>query len=173
MLQELYDKVKNQEQISQDSKLAHFFFMPPSTYNVFSAKYNIKDVEIHVGFYNSETHKIFSYKLIGDSIEHVPEQEIFQKDKESVKEISISDVETTFDSVLKKIAEFVFDKYRDTISLKTLVVLQDIKNFGLVWNVTILRMDFKTLNIKLDAKTGEVISDNLDSLIDMGKTLNK
>lgn len=173
MLQELFDKVKTKENIPENAYLAHFFFMPPSTYNVFSAKYIIEEVEIHVGFYNPDTHKIFSYKLLADTVEHIPEQEIFQKEKEVVTKVQIEEVKTTFDQILKKIAEYVFEKYRDTISLKTLVILQYNKDQGLVWNVTILRRDFKTLNIKIDAKTGDIVSENLSSLIDMGKTLGK
>lgn len=172
MIEDIYNKVisKVEKDIPKTAHLCHFFIMPPDGFSPMLNEIDPKDAEIHVGFFNKETKMIFSYKLIGDNMEKIPEQEIFQKEIIEVEEVKLSEVKLSIHDAMKILRQEIKEKYSDTVSFKTMVVLQKIKDLGLVWNVTVLRRDFKTVNLKIDAQTGEIKVSNCASIIDNSKS---
>ncbi|MGM5483900.1 MAG: hypothetical protein ACQER9_03215 [Nanobdellota archaeon] len=163
---------KAKEDIPTESHLAHVFIMPPSTFDFKKDNLNIDSCEVHVGYYNRETKKLVIFKDIKGNIEKEDEQDIFQKEKEEVPEISLDDLEIDENEALKKVVELAEEKYKNTVSLKTLMILQKLKDKGFIWNITILRRDFKNLNVKIDAKKGDILHDNCSSLVDLNKQMN-
>lgn len=171
MIEELYNKAIKEadKEILETSHLCHIFIMPPSNFNPLVNEVDFKEAEVHIGFFNRESKKIFSYKILDKELELIPEQEIFQKQEEDVDEASFEGI-IPIEKVLEILRKEIKEKYSDTVSFKSMFVLQKLKDLGLVWNVTVLRRDFKTVNLKIDAKSGEIKTSTCASIIDMNKS---
>ena len=50
--------------------------------------------------------------------------------------------------------------------MKEVVILQNL-DVGQVWNITYITKSFQTLNIKIDAETGDVLEDKLHQIFSM------
>lgn len=172
MIENIYKEVieKVESEIPKSAHLCHFFIMPPSSFNFLVNEIDKKDSEIHVGFFNKDSKKIFSYKLFEDKMELIPEQDIFQKNQEDVAELDLDKIKISLNDAMDILRKEVKDKYKDTVSFKTMIVLQKLKDLGVVWNLTVLRRDFKTVNIKIDAKSGDIKSSSCSSIIDFNKS---
>jgi len=175
MINEVYSKITEHEKfdVSDNAYLCHFFIMPPNSFNSLFHDIDLKDTEIHVGYFNKETNKIFSYKLLNEDIEKVPEQDVFKKDDDEIEEIKLDEIKINLDKVLEIVNKEINENFPNTIPIRTIIVLQKIKGFGLVWNITIMRTDFKALNIKVDASSGEIVFTSCEGLLDRSMNINK
>ena len=71
---------------------------------------------------------------------------------------------------LEKIADKLKrEKYKNETLTKKIIILQNLKEFGHIWNLTFLTSSFKTLNIKIDANSGKILKKKLASLITFTK----
>ena len=64
--------------------------------------------------------------------------------------------------------EFQKQNYKNELPNKSINILQNIHQ-GTAWNVTLVTAAFNTLNMKIDASTGEVLEHKLTSLMSMGE----
>ena len=78
-----------------------------------------------------------------------------------VREIDIAGVKLGLGDILDKIEKFQKEKYPKELILKKIVILQNLENFGNVWNITFFTQSFNTLNIKIRSDNGEIIEDTL------------
>ena len=69
---------------------------------------------------------------------------------------------------LEKIHDIQHNNYPSELPVKKIVVLQTIEE-GQVYNVTYVTSGLKTLNIKMDSRTGEVKSEKLEQVFKFGK----
>lgn len=171
MITELLEKIKNsdlfKENHSGETYLSHIFIMPPVNLalDTVVALKDLSGTELHAGFYNKKTNKVAVFKYLDGTIEHLPEDEVFQKEEETVPEVKIEDIKISLKEAYTQFLKVIKENYQGAAPLKLMIVLQDLKPFGLIWNITLLRGDFKTLNVKIDATTGDVKEDSLASLI--------
>jgi len=163
--QEIYDQCK--DKIPKSAYLTHLFIMVPDTIDIKSKNVDIHACEVHVGFYNPDTNMILSFQRKGPIIDMV-EDKAFQAQEARVDEISI-DIAIDHTQAVLSARNIIGKKYLDTMPMKTFMILQAVPKHGLIWNITILRRDFKTLNIKIDAKTGTCIADSCENLISFKK----
>lgn len=120
-----------------------------------------------VGYYNSDD-TITSFEINGKDIILKSCEEIFKKDSSAVKMLEMDKVSLDFDQIKSIAEEFREEKYKNELPSKKIFILQNI-DLGQIWNVTIVTLTFNTLNLKIDANTGEVIEHNLTSLMQMGE----
>ena len=52
---------------------------------------------------------------------------------------------------------------------KTIVILQNLSEFGNIWNITYVTHSFKTLNMKINAENGKILHHDIVSLMDFVK----
>ena len=122
-----------------------------------------------LGFYNKSTDKITTFVIGKDEIAVQKEEEVFKKPGMEVKPIDIEKAKLKFDEIIKKAEKFKKEEYpKETIS-KTIAILQNLQGFGTIWNITFVTDSFKTLNLKINAENSEVISYNLESIMDFVK----
>ena len=76
--------------------------------------------------------------------------------------------EKDFEDAVSIANKFQREKYSTEIPIKKIVVLQNI-DFGQIWNITFISKTFNTLNMKIDAGSGQVKKHLLVSLFSMGK----
>ena len=118
-----------------------------------------------LGFYDSKKDKITTFMLLGDNIKIRPEEEIFKKEETKVSEVQLDKVNLGFDNVIAKANEFQNKNYPKDKSVKTIAILQNIPEFGNIWNITYVTEAFNTLNMKIDASTGKILEHNLSSIL--------
>ena len=74
-------------------------------------------------------------------------------------------IKLDYDDAIKKANEVKKEHYPHELTNKEIVVIQDLVEEGQVYNITFITAAFKTLNIKINAESGEVIGHNLANLI--------
>jgi len=124
-----------------------------------------KDHPWQLGYFNKSTNKVATFVIEKDSIQFKEEEDVFKKPDTRVKEIEIDKVKLSFNELLKKAEEFQKKKYSKELVNKKIAILQNIKEYGTVWNVTFLTHAFNTLNMKLNAKDGKILHHSIESLL--------
>lgn len=138
-----------------DYKLSHFFFVNESN--------NLVDEQ--VGFYSEKTDKVVSFDLLRHS---ASEPENAAKTSGTIPSFSVKDVEVDVDEALKICQELVDKEYSQHTSTKTICILQTLDNI-LLWNITVITNTLHMINIKINAKTKEVITHSAKSIMSLAK----
>lgn len=133
---------------NKDSYLSHAFIMVDP---------NIKE-EWQIGYCDNANEKIITF-AIGEGITKNPDAEPF-KDETRIRELDPKRVKLTMQDALGKAEDVQKKKYSAHTPFKKIVILQNL-DVGQVWNITYVTNTFKTLNIKIDAETGEILKDDL------------
>ena len=143
------------EKKNSNAYLVHFFFMdePGAAWQM--------------GHYDDDTKAMTSFTLEKDSVKIQEEKDVFQKEPEKIRPIIIDDVKRDFEEIKKAALAFQKTDYPGELPLKAMYVLQNLKDYGQIWNVTIFTRTFKTLNMKFDSSSGELLEHNLAKLFDM------
>jgi uncharacterized membrane protein YkoI len=110
-----------------------------------------------IDFYSKEAHKIYTYEKINGQV-RVKEDKIFQKEKKELERLDLENVKFGYDKALEKIE----------LKEKAIVILQ-VVNGTTIWNITILTPEFKVINIKVNATTGEVIKESEENILNFKK----
>ena len=118
-----------------------------------------------LGFYNSKKDKITTFVVADESITIRPEEDIFKKEETKVDEIEINKIKITFDKAIEKANEFQSKNFPKDRNIKTIAILQNLADFGNIWNITYVTESFNTLNMKIDASTGKIVEHNLASVL--------
>jgi hypothetical protein len=119
--------------------------------------------EWQLGYYDTKKDKITTFVLKGNSISIRDEEEIFKKDDAKVLGLDLDKIKVDFDEAVAKAIQFQTRNYPKDKSTKTIAILQNI-NSGNVWNMTFITEAFNTLNIKIDASSGDILGHNLASI---------
>jgi|TARA_Y100000310_G_scaffold336554_1_gene421424 hypothetical protein len=128
-----------------------------------------KEVPWQFGFYHKATDKIITFIVDQDMIEIKEEEEVFKKPDTVVKQIDTEKIEISFKSILKKAKEFQKNKYPKELVSRTIAILQNLEEYGNIWNITYMTHSFKTLNMKINPENGKVMHHSLESLMDFIK----
>ena len=130
---------------------------------------NSKSIPWQLGFYHKTTDKVMTFIVDETEIKIQQEEEIFKKPDMEVKQIDIKKVKISFEKILKKAEEFKKEKYPKELVSKTIAILQNLEEYGTVWNITYVTHSFKTLNMKINSENGKILHHNLESLMDFIK----
>jgi len=128
-----------------------------------------KDIPWQLGFYHKSTDKMITFIVDKDEIKMEKEEEIFKKPGMEVKEVDIAAAKIPYNKIFKKAGEFKKNKYPNELVSKTIAILQNLKEYGTVWNITYVTLSFKTLNMKINAENGKILDHTLQSLMDFVK----
>lgn len=111
-------------------------------------------------FYNKETEKITSFVLKEREVSS-EESKVFKDGDSEIKELKLERVKLD----LKKVKNILYkslEKYNQT-EKKEIIILQSQENP--VWNVSYITSEFKLLNMKIDAISGEILSEKIESIL--------
>ncbi len=154
-IHELLEKVHNSNEFKQYQKknpnayLVHLFFMTGNG--------------IDVGYYNAETDLLAAFNT-KDEVKKVVEEKPF-KQSTTIHELDLKKVKLNFDDAFDIAIQCQKEKYKNEQVNKEIVILQELDDCGLIYNITFITESFKTLNIKIDAQTKDIVSQNLAPLI--------
>ncbi|MEM2131043.1 MAG: hypothetical protein QXR96_00835 [Candidatus Woesearchaeota archaeon] len=124
--------------------------------------------EWQLGYCNPENKNIVTFALSDiQKITINPETESLNNEKEILK-LDLNKIKIKIEDALKKAENLQKEKYKANSPFKIIVLLQNLE-IGQVWNITYVTNTFKTLNIKIDSETGQIISDELIDLFRIEK----
>lgn len=124
-----------------------------------------KDIKWELGYYSDNTDKLVVFETVPEIKMH-PEEEAFKKEG-SIKKLDIKKVKVSITKTMKICNELVEEKYPNRSITKSIIILQNLEKQ--IYNITFVTLSFDILNIRLDAATGEVLSDNIQSIMSLGK----
>jgi len=125
--------------------------------------------EWQLGFYDKKKDKITTFVISGNKISIRPEEEVFKEEDKQVNEVHIEKVKIAFDDASSIASSFQSKNYPSDKSVKTIAILQNIEEFGNIWNITYITESFNTLNMKIDASSGKMIEHKLSSVLSFRK----
>lgn len=128
-----------------------------------------KDDTLQIGYYNRKSDKVTTFDISADDkdkgVSIKPEESVFKKLDMKIEAISMDDVEVSISDVLSECQRLQKEKYPSETPVKIIMILQRLSPYGQVFNVTYVTKCFKTLNIKIDCGTGEIVHEELVSLM--------
>ncbi len=118
-----------------------------------------------VDYYNPKSDKIVSFVVENGSVK-AEESKIFKDKEAKVAKLDLNEIKINLKEALKLISVIHKDKYQNETVNKKIVILQVINKP--VWNMTYITAGFNIINFKLDAVSGELVSDNITSALSLG-----
>lgn len=115
------------------------------------------------GFYNEQKDKIIVFQT--EPIKRLPEEEVF-KEGNTLNKLDLDKVKINLDEASKIAEQVRQEKYKSEQIMKQINILQNLHKQ--VWNITLVSTAFNIINIKIDSETGEMISSNIHSIMDLG-----
>jgi len=138
----------------KESFLAHVFKMLDDA--------NIDDWQI--GYYNKDD-TITTFIMTKEDIKIAETENIFKRPDAKIKKLKKEEIKIEITEALQTAEKIQATEYKQEIPFKIITILQNI-DVGQVYNITYVTKSFKTLNIKVDSKTGKVIKKSLKSIMD-------
>jgi uncharacterized membrane protein YkoI len=124
-----------------------------------------KDIKWELGYYSEKTDKIVVFETM-PKVNMRPEEDAFKKDG-TIKKLDIKKVKISLTKALKICDELTNKKYPNRSITKKIIILQNLEKE--IYNITLVTLSFDILNIRIDATSGEVLSDNIQSIMGLGR----
>ncbi len=119
-----------------------------------------------VDFYYPKGDTITSF-VVDDKVKlATKDAAIFKKEKDTVPALDLTTVHVDVSKALHVAQDLQKEKYKTEKTSKTVVLLQNVRRT--IWNISFLTSSFKLVNIRVDAKTGNVLEDSIVPLFDFG-----
>jgi len=162
----MFDKLKKAvEELEHSEKFKEFKKENPEAYLascvIILTGNNLS--EWQVDYYLPKKHKLATF-IIREQADLKGEDEIFQKEKTEIKDLRLKDVKVDLDKAMKILEKLRKKKYSGEFTNKTIVILQVLEG-KIVWNMTLITSTLKVINVKINAKTGRIISEKLENLL--------
>ena len=143
---------KEWKQKHPDAYLAHFFI--------------ISENEVQLGYYEPAADTMWTFT---PGITNIAEDKEIFKEQKTIPMLEILQVKIGVEEAKQKAQEYQKEKYpRDPIS-KDIVVLQTLDGKA-IYNMTLITLTFKMLNLRIDATTGEVVLENMQPIMNLVQT---
>ncbi|MFH1915665.1 MAG: hypothetical protein ABIJ21_00220 [Nanoarchaeota archaeon] len=120
--------------------------------------------EWKVAYYSPEEDKMVTFST--NPVKSGEPEDVFKKDN-TVKKLEMKEVKVGIEAVNKACEVLHAAKYALHPVTKKIIVLQN--HDGLMYNITMMTGTLAVINIKIDAKTGELISDAVTSAMSFQK----
>ncbi len=120
--------------------------------------------EWQLGFYQKKKEKITTFIVKPDAVEMKAAEEVFKKEETQIKPVDFNDSTLELSEVIQKTNEFQKKNYPKDSSMKIIALLQNMPDYGSVWNITYVTQAFNTLNMKIHPQNGKVLDHKLSSI---------
>jgi len=133
--------------------------------HLFSMMDTLHQKDWQIGYYSKKTDRITVFDCKDDgSIEIMPPQEAF-KEKNYIESLDIVKVKISKEEATKTTEKVLKESYGAESLNKVIMLLQNLPEYGQIWNLTIVTATFSVINIKIDAVTGKVVKHSKESLL--------
>ncbi len=124
---------------------------------------NSEEENWQLDFYNHKSDTITSF-IASDEPRLLQEgSKVFKADNQKLNELKIDNVNIDISHALIAVDKLINNKYSGEVPNKKIVILQNIGKA--IWNISYLTSSFNILNVKIDAKTGEVLHDDMKNAL--------
>lgn len=119
-----------------------------------------------IDYYNPKKDKIVSFIIENGAIRS-EESKIFRGKEAKVAKLDLNEIKINLKEALNIVNKIHKDKYLNETVNKKIVILQVIEQQ--LWNITFITAGFNIINFKLNAVSGELISDSIASALSLGR----
>jgi hypothetical protein len=119
-----------------------------------------------IGYYLPKDDKLVVFEAT-ETVVRKPEEEAF-KEGGSIPLLNAHVVTVKLEQALEQAQETLIGKYPHEKVNKHVCILQTIDDTP-VWNLTLITLSFNMFNVRINAKTAEIISSNLSSILNLGE----
>lgn len=165
--QKLVEKLEALKEFKEYKKNSPAFYLV----HIFSMEDASNKGLYQLGYLNPKNDRITSFTVGQGKVEINPESEVLKEPEATIFPLDMQKVKLTEEEMLKIVTEFKNKEYASIHGLKKFYILQHL-DIGQLFNFTLLTLDFKTLNIKVDAATGEILRHSMQALMDFDKPGN-
>jgi hypothetical protein len=120
-----------------------------------------------VGYFDEASSTMTTFVLKSDAVQLIPDQEVMKAEQRILplkpEEVTLPTADALGIAQRDKVAHYP----RETPA-KTFFIIQNLAAHGTVYNITFFTTSFKTINLKLDAKTGKVVHRSIQELAAFG-----
>ncbi len=121
-----------------------------------------------IGFYDPEKDEITNF-IAGKTIIKEKSDKVFKTKSMEVLPIQLNKLKIKSTDALEKAQAIRKEKYSNETPIETILIIQNLKPFGLIWNITIVTISLTSINIKINATTGELLQEKKISLFSFKK----
>lgn len=121
--------------------------------------------EWQIGYFNPEDEKITTMIFKAGKVD-INTDEVFKRPDDKVIPVNLDEVEVGYEQAKENAEELRKTDYSRELPTKIISVLQNLPDFGLIWNMTLVTQSLNTLNIKVDAVDGKIKDKKLTSLME-------
>ncbi|MBS3119908.1 PepSY domain-containing protein [Candidatus Woesearchaeota archaeon] len=122
-----------------------------------------------LSYYDKNKDTITSFEMAGESVKRNEISEVY-KESGSLEPIDMKNVKISLDDAWRKALKLRARLYPNDLMQKKITILQNAGDMQ-VWNLTIISSAFRTINIRIDAATGEIIMHKASSIFGYGKDI--
>jgi hypothetical protein len=152
--------VENSKEFKDFSKKNPHYYLV----HVFTVKDSEHDGVWQIGYYSKDTDKLVVFENNDDLILVHPPAEALKKD-EYIQHLDKSALQVPKTDAVQLCDEVLAEYYPREVFSKALFLLQNLPEFGQVWNITLVTQAFSIINIKIDAGTGKVVKHHKENLM--------
>ena len=136
----------------------------------FSYGFNViekeKENPWQLGFFDKKNDKLTSFTVLEHDIIISPQEDAFKPETMEIMPIEVEKVKKNLQEILQKAEGLQKKEYKAEIPMKIIAILQNLENFGTIWNITFVSRTMKTLNIKINSENGNILEHKLHSLFE-------
>jgi len=115
-----------------------------------------------IGFYNPEKERMVTFIVSDKEIQHTEDQEVL-KEKTGIQPLIPEDVTVAVEDALKTAKQCLQQHYSAEKPLKEFFIIQNAEGHTM-FNITYFTQSLKTINVKIDTKTGKIIKHSMQTL---------
>ncbi|PIN75673.1 hypothetical protein COV18_02390 [Candidatus Woesearchaeota archaeon CG10_big_fil_rev_8_21_14_0_10_37_12] len=118
-----------------------------------------------IGFYNADKEKMVTFLISPTEVKHTEDQEVLRSEQE-IQKLEPEKIKLVVEEALEKTKQFL--KGQDAFIVKTFFIIQQYHHTP-IYNITYFLQTMETVNVKVNAETGEIVHHDRKKLLDMGK----
>ncbi len=117
-----------------------------------------------IGYYSKDTDKIVVFEYNDDVVFVHPEAEALKKE-EYIQPLDITKLKVSKEDAVKIYSTTLKENYPHELPSKTILLLQNLPEYGQVWNITIVTLALSVINVKINATNGVVIKHTKENMM--------
>lgn len=117
-----------------------------------------------IGYYSKDTDKIVVFEDNDDRVFIHPATEALKKD-EYIQKLDLEKLKTSREEAMKICNATIKEHYPREIFSKAICLLQNLPEFGNIWNITIVTLALGVINVKIDASSEKVVKHTKENLM--------
>ena len=132
--------------------------------HIFKMLDDLNQDDFQVGYYN-EDDTITTFLIAPEGIKKAYSDGIFKAPGAKILKLDEKEIKLSMAEALAKAEKFQTTGHEAFTAIKIITILQNTEEFGQIYNVTYISSSLDTLNMKIDAATGEIVKNHSSNLI--------